>query len=72
MIMGLADILTVKVKQRNDNQGMTYIFSFIVCLEFKVLFIKRDLVSLSKNKLYFSDPGGQKITSDFLDLGKII
>lgn len=26
MIMGLADILTMKVKQRNHNQGMTYIF----------------------------------------------
>lgn len=26
MIMGLADILSVKVKQRNHNQGMTYIF----------------------------------------------
>ena len=24
--MGLADILSVQVKQRNHNQGMTYIF----------------------------------------------
>lgn len=37
MIMGLADILTVKVKQRNQNQGMTYIFLSFYALNLRPL-----------------------------------
>lgn len=66
--MGLADILTVKVKQRNYNQGMTYIF--LSCLAFRALFIRSYLISLSEKKRYFSGPGGLEETSDFLGLGK--
>lgn len=30
------------------------------------------LISLSENKLYFSDPGHLEVTPDFLDLGKLL
>lgn len=72
MIMCLADILTVKVKQRNQNQGMTFIYAFYLCLLFKALFMRNYVISLSENKLYFSDPGHLEVTPDFLDLGKLL
>lgn len=68
--MELADILTVKVKQRNQNQGMTHIF--LLCFLFRALFMRNYLISLSENKLYFSGPGHLEVTSDFLDLGKLL
>lgn len=67
--MGLADILTVK--QSNHNHGMTYFFFFILCLAFRVFFMRSYLIVFSENKLYFSGSGHLEITSDFLDLGKI-
>lgn len=70
--MWLADILTEKVKQRNQNQGMTFVYAFYLCLLFKALFMRNYLISLSENKLYFSDPGHMEVTPDFLDLGKLL
>lgn len=61
--MELADILTVKAKQRNYNQGMKYIY-FMLCLAFRALFVKSCLIDLSERN-YFSGLGSLGETSLF-------
>ena len=52
--MELADILTVKAKQRNYNQGMKYIFISCYALPcyVRALFVKSYLIDLSEKKLF--------------------